>query len=569
MERDEQPTLPGVLRLPADGDGRDAAPDAEYQWGDPVHDAFGLEPGRRPPAPDITATQLMLPDTPPKRGVSRRAVLIGTGAGALGLGMAGAGAGVIVSRLRASSPSSGASILSSDAARVNHLLRRAGFGPSPSDISTYLNAGVAGSTDLLLNYGSAPDVVTPRLASMPFDFTNLSDLIRWFLLRMIYTRRPLEEKMTLFWHGVLTSSYHKLGKKTNYPLLVQQNTLLRQKGMGRFDDLIRAISIDPAMLAWLDGRTSTGKAPNENYSRELMELFTLGIGNYTQDDVHNGALALSGWTIQGTSGVFRPGRHYTGTVTFLGKTGHLGLDDVVALVCAHPATGKHLAWRMWSFFVYDNPSDDDLRPLVDAYYAHDHQILPVVRAMLTSPAFYSDKAYRARVKSPVEFVVGAVRALGVQTDGAGLPQVLAQMDQVLFDPPNVSGWDGDKASANWVSTQSWMARVNFVNTLVAGITSTRTTGAGQGASATATASPLAQIISAHNIRSPQDLTNFAVASLLDNRLDDSRRAILTESLAAADPNGQTIPLSGGGSVPAAGVRTMLYLLMSMPEYHLN
>src|SRR5262249_38951993 len=155
------------------------------------------------------------------------------------------------------------------------------------------------------------------------------------------------------------------------------------------------VTVDPAMLWWLDGRLSTGRNPNENYARELMELFTIGLsdtaGNptFTQGDVQQAALALAGWTVRRASlqSVLVHARQHTGTVTFLGQTGRLGVDEVVRLVCAHPATGRHLAWRMWSFFVFENPSDADLRPLVDAYYKSDHSIAAMVRAMLTSPAF--------------------------------------------------------------------------------------------------------------------------------------------------------------------------------------
>src|SRR5262249_24506868 len=189
---------------------------------------------------------------------------------------------------------------------------------------------------------------------------------------------------------------------------------------------------------------------------------------------HQGALALAGWTVRRGSlrSLLVPARQHTGTVTFLGQTGRLGVDEVVRLVCAHPATGRHLAWRMWSFFVFENPSDADLRPLVDAYYKSDHSIAAMVRAMLTSPAFFGAKAYRARVKSPFEFVAGAIRGLGVALgiyEGKGIAQVMRALGQVALAPPNVAGWDGDKVSGAWVSTQTWMARCNIVNALLAAV----------------------------------------------------------------------------------------------------
>ncbi len=515
-----------------------------------------------------------LPPAPPqaRRGLSRRTLLIG--AGAVGVGAIGAGAGFFL----AQRGSSGGipNVFAQDAGKIAHLLRRAGFGPSPSDVGTYLDAGVQGSIDLLLDPASVQDDLDARLKSMALDLSKPQELVRWYLLHMLYSKRPLQEKMTLFWHGVLTSSFREVGGAKNYPLIVQQNQTLRAHALGRFDDLLRAISVDPAMLWYLDGRLSTGQNPNENYSRELMELFTLGITdahgnpNYTQDDVHQGALALSGWTVSGGKGIFVKKRAYHGSVSYLGHTGNLGLDDIVKILCAHPATGRHIAWRMWSFFVYENPSDGDLQPLVDAYYQQDHSISAMVRAMLTSPAFFGERAYRARIKSPVELVVGAIRGLGLETDGTGLPALLQTMGQTPLDPPNVSGWNGDKVSSGWLSTQTWMARVNFINMLLAAASGMAVRNGKNSGSATTGKSAIQQVITARNIASANALADYAVAALLDNTLAEERRSVLHATLAqTTGGSGPAFTLAGGAKVPAAHVRDMLYLLMSMPEYQMN
>lgn len=506
-----------------------------------------------------------------RRGVSRRAILVGAGAGAIGIGAVGAGLGFALSQNKSASH---ANVFSSRSQQIGHLLRRAGFGPSPSDYGDYLNAGFSGSVDRLLNPASVADDLDTRLNNMSFDFTKAQELVRWVLLRMLYSKRPLEEKMTFFWHGVLTSSFRKIGNRQNYPLLIQQYNLLRAKGLGKFDDLIYAVSGDPAMLWWLDGRLSTGRSPNENYARELMELFTMGLDTYTQNDVHQGALALTGWTIRGGKGVFAPSRHYDGQVTYLGQTGSMNLTDVVKLVCSHPSTAHHIAWRMWSFFVWENPSDSDLQPLVDAYNAHDHNIGAMVKAMLTSPAFSSAKAYRARIKSPTEFLVGAIRNLGLTTDGKNLPGLLDAMGQLPLDPPNVSGWDGDKVSSAWLSTGAWMARVNYINALVAFASGISAGGKGkrdgQGAGSTQTsANAFQQTINDRKIAKATELADYYVAAMLDNQLDDSRRAVLHDAITQSAPGGQTLTLSGGGQLSALAARNMLYLLMSMPEYQMN
>jgi len=547
----------------------------------------GLGPTERNSAVGVVALPTALaPTAPPAgsrptRGLSRRALLIGAGVGALGLGAAGAGIGAT---LLSHAPSGGPhqatlpDLLATDAAKINHLLRRAGFGPTPSEVGDYLADGVQGAIDRLLNFSSIADDLDSRLGAIQFDFTSAQDLIRWWLLRMIYSKHPLEEKMTLFWAGVLTSSFTKLGGKQRYPYLITQNNLLRTKGLGRFDDLIHDISIDPAMLYWLDGRTSTGKSPNENYARELMELFTLGLAdvhgnpNYTQDDVHQGALALAGWVDQNGRGVQVPARKYSGSMTFLGKTGNLGLDDVVSLVSAHPATGRFIAWRMWSFFAYSTTLDDPvLQPLADAYYKNDHHIGAIVRAMLTSPDFFSAKAYRGRIKSPVEFLVGAIRALGVEVgynDLKNAPALLQQMGQVPFDPPNVSGWDGDKDSSNWLGTQNWMTRVNYINTLAAAATGGTTTTAGNKQQTAVSSSPVQQLITTYQLKSADDVASYLLASLADSAVTDDRKSLLRTTLAQGG-NGATLSLSGGGTISAAGVRQALYLVMSGPEFQLN
>jgi uncharacterized protein (DUF1800 family) len=544
------------------------------------------------PGPDVTPTRVLpggMPSWAPPAGsameraggrgsrVSRRAVLAGAGVGAMALGAAGAGVGFWLSHQSGAA----ADLAGGKAAQIFHLLRRAGFGARPGEIGEYLQLGVAGAVDRLLDPAAVADDLDARLARLNLNFSNPLDLQRWFILRMIYSRRPLEEKLTLFWHGVLTSSYREVGGKQDYPLILKQNQLLRAHALGRFDDLIHAVTIDPAMMWYLDLRSNTVKAPNENYARELMELFTLGIADpqgkptYTQDDVEAGARALTGWRIGPTGdAVFRPALFDAGAKTFLGHSGNLGLNDVVQIVCAHPATPYHLAWRMWSFFAYaTTPNDRVLQPLVDAYNRQNHSIAAMLRALLTSPALYGAKAYRQRVKSPAEFVVGAIRTLELEMNGQALPQLLAGMGQEVFNPPNVSGWDGDKDSANWMSTQAWMARVNFVNALLAAA-SARAGGTVGGASASATptagAPALQASIDTRQLATPAAWLDFFVTSLLDNQLADDRRAVVADFLrGAASAAGPSLTLHGGARLPAAAARGALYLLMSMPEYQLN
>jgi uncharacterized protein (DUF1800 family) len=515
----------------------------------------------------VTGVQEATPPRQKRRGISRRTVLIGAGVGAVGLGAAGAGLGAFL--LQHKDAPATANVLTTDTAKVNHLLRRAGFGPTPTDLGQYLALGLSGAVDRLLNFSSVQDDLNSRLAAQSFDQTNPTELMREWLLRMIYSKRPLEEKMTLFWHGVLTSSFRDVGGKNHIYYMKQQNDLLRKMGMGRFDDLMAAITVDSAMLWYLNGRQSTGNSPNENYARELMELFTMGIqdakgnDNYSQSDVHQGALALAGWVEKDGKSQFVPNRAYKGQVTYLGHTGALEMKDVIQLVCAHPATGRHLAYRMWSFFVYENPSDSDLQPLADAYYKNNHNIDAMVKALFTSPAFFGERAYKARIKSPVEFVVGAIRGLGLETDGKKLPQAVATMGQTIYDPPNVSGWDGDKLSASWLSTQTWMTRVNFINSLVAA-------SGGATAKGDTSGTALQKLITDHQLKTPEEVLDFHIAMLADSHLADDRRALLSTTLTQGATTGPSLTLaSGGGKLSAAALRETLYTMMSLPEYQMN
>src|SRR6185312_9489014 len=210
-------------------------------------DAPTIADGSPPPAATLAAQAA--PGAEPtaasqRRGVSRRAVVIGAAGAAVGIGAVGAGAGYALSHLPGLLNHD--DIFASDAGKIIHLLRRAGFGPSPADLGSYLNLGVSGALDRLINYASVSNDVEQRLASYNLQFNTRANLVRWWLARMSLTQRPFEEKMTLFWHGVLTSSFAKIGKSVNLPLMIQQNNLLRAHAMGRFDDLILAISTDPA-----------------------------------------------------------------------------------------------------------------------------------------------------------------------------------------------------------------------------------------------------------------------------------------------------------------------------------
>ncbi len=448
--------------------------------------------------------------------------------------------------------------------QIGHLLRRAGFGANPDELAMYKNLGFNGAVDRLLNYQQVPDDDTEnRLKALNINLNLALDQQRWWLLRMAWTQHPLLEKMTLFWHGVLTSSFRKVGGRRNYMRMIVQNQFLRNHAFDTFDNILLGITADPAMLFFLDLTTSRKNAPNENYARELMELFTLGLDHYTQRDVYEGAAALTGWHIRGLTSQYYPQDHNDLVKTYLGHTGNLDYKDVINILANHPATPWFISRKLFTFFAYENPSVDDLKPLVDTYVQSGHNMGEVMRTLLLSPQFSSAKAYRGRIKSPVEFTVGAYRALNINGDGAGLPDITTLMGQTLFDPPNVAGWPGDKVSALWLNSGTWMTRLNYIDLLLA-----------RGTAARVGSTPLVDlqgIVNIHQLSSPDEFVDHFSSFLLDGELGGDRRTQLLDyfTTQVSGIRGIPITLPNGKSYPLGSVRGTLYLMMASPEYQLN
>ena len=455
--------------------------------------------------------------------------------------------------------------------QIGHLLRRAGFGATPADVNTYRGYGFAGAVDRLINYQQvSDDAMESRLNALNLDFSipsgvAVTNMQRWWLLRMAWTQRPLLEKMTLFWHGLLTSSFRKVGGKNSYGRTLTQNQFFRTHAFDTYDNILLGIVSDPAMLVYLDLTKSHKNSPNENFARELMELFTLGVGHYTQQDVYQGAAALTGWHVKGSTpqSHYVPQDHNSLTKTYLGQTGNLDYKDVVHILANNPATPWFLSRKLFTFFVYENPSNDDLQPLVDTYVKSGHNIGAMMKTLLLSPQFASQKAYRARIKSPSEFVAGTYRALDVQGNGKGLEYMTAIMGQTLFDPPNVAGWPADKVSALWLNSGTWMARLNYIDALASG---------GRTAQArTFGTADIQGLVNANHIDSPERFVDFFNAVLLDGVVDKDRRTQFISYFTQQNvgKSGAYITLTNGKNYPVSNVRGTLYLILASPEYQLN
>ena len=351
-----------------------------------------------------------------------------------------------------------------------HLYRRAGFGAAAAELDAAVEAGPAATVERLC---AGPAAGSPELTQ--FNGTvatlgartvatgNAQQLPAWWLFRMLNTPDPLLEKLTLFWHGHFATSAAKVEKPK---LMLAQNELLRAHARGKFGDLVRAISRDPAMLIYLDSTTNRRIRPNENYAREVMELFCLGVGNYTERDIKELARAFTGWEVLADKFHYNAVQHDTREKSFLGATGNFDGDAAVQVVLDQPAAPRFVARKLVRFFVADEPAPSDalVAPVADELRGHDFAIAPAVRKVLGSNLFFSAHAVGRKVRSPVELAVGLLRTLGATTNLNKLAQGCAELGQGLFYPPNVKGWDGGRA---WINSSTLLGRANLVRQVLA------------------------------------------------------------------------------------------------------
>jgi hypothetical protein len=345
-----------------------------------------------------------------------------------------------------------------ESARIALLLRRAGFATRTSELDRYLQLGWDNTLTELLRPELVQEDLDTLLGSLQgglLDLQNLEDVQTWWLYRMVQTQRPLLEKLTLFWHGHFAVANYKV----NNPLLMHQHLqLLRDNALGKFDDTLLRVARDPAMLIWLDGGSNHRNAPNENFGRELLELYTLGIGNYSEDDVKAAARAFTGWNLRGTDYFYDETQHDAGDKTFLGLSGNLDGTDIISTVVNHPSTAQRIVGKLFAFFAYENPEPEVLAPLVDTYTQSGHDMSQVVEAILRSDAFVSDRSQFEHVKSPVEYVVGSARMLDATVRERDLIPVIRVLGQEILNPPNVAGWPG---GMNWINPSTLLNRWNF------------------------------------------------------------------------------------------------------------
>jgi uncharacterized protein (DUF1800 family) len=480
--------------------------------------------------------------------------------------------------------------------RIEHLLRRAGFGARPDEVEYYGEMSVAQAVDALLNYDNIaddvdsfvgqPGYVNTTLRGPFMPQSNIIDARQRWLFRMIHSDRPLQEKMTLFWHNHFAIGYAKIAgtfgaaegarylaaKSSEDPGRVQgQIEMLREHALGNFRDILVNIAKDTAVLVWLDGRTNTRARPQENFAREIMELFTMGVGTFSEADVYAGARVFTGWNLarpgvaadgsQHYEFVYNAGQHDTAAKTFSfpiypgggttipGRTAADGMQDGLDLInalAASPTTARYLAAKLYRFFVSElgAVSASFVERVAAVYLRSRYDMKAVMREVLSSPEFWDQSAYFARYSWPVEFVVRALKDIGWSgfTVNDALP-ALSNMGQILYEPPDVAGWDTGQA---WFSTGAMLARMNFAATLARN----------QG-------SKLREAVKVANAtRTPDALLSHFVDALVTAPLDSGVRSEWSAYLRA------TGAWTGSDAQLQAKASGLVHLIAGSPEYQL-
>jgi uncharacterized protein (DUF1800 family) len=346
-------------------------------------------------------------------------------------------------------------------AKVGHLYRRAAFGANWTQLHEGLKLGPKRLIDQILEGEQSEEftktsdfMASERSLTAGASGTQLS---AWWLHRILNTPHPLQEKLSLFWHNHFATS---LGKVQNARYMLGQYRLLNQHALGDFRELLKAMSTDPAMMIWLDTVTSTKGQPNENYARELMELFSLGIGHYSEKDIREAAKAFTGYELKAGKTLFNSRKHDDSEKAVLGQKGRWKADDIVRICLEQKACPKFIVTKLYRYLISESqaPEAGLIEPLAEQYRASGFDTKKLVETMLRSELFFSDKAYRQRVKSPVDFAVGIVKAVNGKVGALPLAEAIEPLGQILFAPPNVKGWDGGPV---WLNAQTLLFRQNL------------------------------------------------------------------------------------------------------------
>jgi uncharacterized protein (DUF1800 family) len=478
-------------------------------------------------------------------------------------------------------------------ATAAHLMNRAGFGGSPQDIENLRQLGLYKAVSWFVDYEKIidptpapdwaqpdPEMIARRLAIQDAadpetrqmlqqqqnqqQSSQISDLRYWWIRRMAIGPRPFQEKMTLFWHGHFATSFDKV--QMPYFLWLQNETL-RENATGNFNQLLIAASEDPAMLLYLDGARSNKKAPNENFAREVMELFTLGEGHYTEHDIQQAAKAYTGWGLSQDRlhYQYHPFNHDDGPKTVFGQTGNYSGEDVLNLICTRPECAQFISMKIWRFFAQDEPP----QPIVDALAANFQKtnldLKQLMRTIFMSREFYAPEVIRSQIKSPVQWLIASAHQLQAPLPTQPMSLVmLRQLGQELFNPPNVKGWDG---GVSWITTNNFLDRCNYAAALVEGdrvplpglMGQMRGLLNGMAEDGLMQIAPndVSTLFTAIDLSNPISFLEALQARFLNAELNPQRMASFTDFLKTRSP------------IEESDVRKAIRLIMCTPEYQLT
>jgi uncharacterized protein (DUF1800 family) len=443
-----------------------------------------------------------------------------------------------------------------DLKRVGHLFRRTTFGANYAQVQQAIKDGPEKTISHILEGASGQDAFdaeTRKLADSLTSANNGLQLRDWWLYRMLYSPHPLREKMTLFWHNHFATSN---GKVQNAEYMFGQHLLMRKYALGSFSSMLREMSLDPAMLVWLDARDSKKGKPNENYARELMELFSLGIGNYTEQDIREAARAFTGWTLQGTEVVFTKNQHDDGEKSVLGQKGNWKPDDVVRICLEQQSSPHFIVRKLFRFLVSETiePKRELLEPLASSFKTSGFDVAALVKTIVQSNLFFSPLVYRTRIKSPVDFTLGIIRGLEGRTGTTALAVVLEELGQNLFYPPTVKGWDG---GTSWLNSQTLLFRQN----LALALTSTEDARFGRRCDP-------ALLARKYGKKTDEELVAFFVELFLQGDVSDTAK----EKLLRYQRNAHKMKVPVYWTAEDASenrVRALCHLVLTQPEFQLD
>lgn len=451
-------------------------------------------------------------------------------------------------------------VWNTDAAR--HVLARCLFGYARNDLSKALS--YASADDFvrkeLLADNALPEppnawvTETPVANNGTVDRTRYTELTSWWLNRMLTEGTSMREKMVLFWHNHFVSDRAKV----NYPQhMYQQNALFRRYAFGDFGQFTKDVTIDPAMLIYLDGRQNNKKSPNENYARELMELFTLGLGQYTETDIQQAALALTGWRVNGLQAAFNKANFADVDKTFLGRTGNFTYTDIVDIILTKDVAAEFVCRKLYKEFVFYKPNEAFVKQMADVFRQANYQIRSVLQFLLTSEEFYRSDYRSAKIKNPVELIIGSLKALDLtKPDFVYLGDTSRTLQQYLFYPPDVAGWPGQR---DWISSNTYPVRNGYSDSLING----------RKANGQTLSFKMLPLDYARSFKSSEDAPRFVkdvISLLLTSAPTPAKEKFLLDTLLDG-----TVVDNWSTNTPMADVRIQKFLkaLMRLPEYQLT